>query len=109
MGAASSAEGPNEVIIDARGEYHRRCSAVVDPNVATEKMDTKEADTASSAAEKPATVDEKRGFVAAKDDDWQHADIYTRASGPDQKKTGKKNCLSGAILICLGSCMCCSK
>ena len=108
MGGTTSKE--DEVIIDVNGEYHRRKSAAPDPNevaVGAEKKDEAEA-----ADVKPATADTadaKRGFVAAKDDDWQHADIYLEAPGPKKKKATSKAKTCLFFGTCFGVCACCSK
>ncbi len=108
MGGTTSKE--DEVIIDVNGEYHRRKSAAPDPNEVAGGVEKK--DEAEAADVKPATADTadaKRGFVAAKDDDWQHADIYTRsAPGPKKASSSKaKTCLFFGT--CFGVCACCTK
>ena len=105
MGQGSSTGSPDEVIIDVNGEYHRRKSAAIDPNApnaaaaaAAEAENAKD----TTATKEPASLDEQRGFVPAKDDNWQHHEIYTKAKGPRKKR----GVISSFIAFCFGWCWC---
>jgi len=86
---------------------HLDGGSALDPNAAViaEKVDKGKAP--SNKEEKKPSTDEQRGFVAAKDDDWQHADIYTRsAPGPKKGSEKAKACLF--LGTCCGVFACCT-